>query len=99
MKKDIFDRYASAVAEEFGIPMEALFVKTKGRHITHARHMLFYLCHKRMMSVASIMLYMRNNDYDTGHSSVIYGIHKTERRMEDDNDYVSVAHKIQDKIK
>jgi chromosomal replication initiation ATPase DnaA len=99
MKKDIFDRYAHAVADEFGIPTDALFMKTKERHITHARHMLFYLCHKRMMNIASIMLYMRNNEYETGHSSIIYGIHKTESRMDEDSDYVSVAKKIQEKIK
>jgi chromosomal replication initiation ATPase DnaA len=99
MKQDIFNKYAQAVADEFDIPHDLLFARTKERHVTHARHMLFYLCYKRKMSVASIMMYMKNNEYDTGHSSVIYGIHKTEDRMDEDTDYVLIAKKIQDKVK
>ena len=94
MKKEIFDKYATNVADEFGIPKELLFVKSKERNFTNARHMLYYLCSKRPIAVSSIMMYMGQNGYEIGHSSIIYGIHQTERRMSEDKDYVRVINRI-----
>ncbi len=95
MKQDIFDRYVTSVAAEFGVSRESLFVKTKERNLSNARHMLYYLCSKRPIKVTYIVMYMSLNGYDIGHSSVIYGIRQMERRMLEDRDYVRVVNKIQ----
>ena len=95
MKQDIFDKYASSVAEEFGIPRQSLFVKTKERNHANARHMLYYLCSVRPIKVMSIVTYMLNNGYEIGHSSIIYGIRQMEQRMSEDKDYLRVIKKIQ----
>jgi chromosomal replication initiation ATPase DnaA len=98
MKREIFDNYATKVADEFGFPRELLFIKTKSRNYTNARHMLYYLCSKRPINVSSIMSYMGENGYDIGHSSVIYGIKQTERRMREDRDYIRVINRIQTNV-
>lgn len=99
MKQDIFDKYASNVADEFGIPRDLLFVKTKERNYTNARHMLYYLCSIRPIKTSSIMTYMGMNGYEIGHSSIIYGINQTAKRMKEDYDYVRVINKIKNNVR
>ncbi len=99
MKQEIFEKYATNVADEFGIPKDLLFVKTKERNFTVARHMLYYLCSKRPINISSIMTYMGQRGYEIGHSSIIYGINKTEERMSEDRDYVRVINRILNNVK
>lgn len=99
MKKQIFENYAKCVAEEFSIPYELLFIKTKERDCTAARHMLYYLCAKRPMNVTMIAEFMTEHGYSTGHSSVIYGIKQMSKRLREDRDYIRAARRIEETVK
>lgn len=99
MKKQIFDSYAKCVAEEFSIPHEMLFTKSKDRDCTAARHMLYYLCAKRPMKITVIAEYMAKHGYEIGHSSIIYGIKQTSKKLREDRDYIRAARRIEEQIK
>lgn len=94
MKREVFENYVEIVAKEFGIPTEMIFLKSKDRAISTARHMLYYVCYKRPMGFSLIRNLMNENGYDVGHSSIIYGIEKTKNRIVDDKDYSKTFNRI-----
>lgn len=98
MKVDIFNKYADKVTQLFGITKEGLFSKSKERSLVDARYLLFYLCHKRPMSVSYIQKYMFENGYDTKHTTILYGIKVVQERINADNDYQKVAQSIEKSV-
>jgi chromosomal replication initiation ATPase DnaA len=91
MKQDIFNQYSDRIVDIFGISKEELFSKSKKREIVDARHLLYYLCHKRPMTITYIQRYMSENGYDIQHSSVIHGINSVSVRVKDDADYMQTV--------
>lgn len=91
MKIDIFNQYADRIAELFGITREDLFSKSKSRELVDARHLLYYLCYKRPMTLRYIQKFMASNGYVIQHSSVIHGINTVTKRVKDDSDYMQVV--------
>lgn len=94
MKQDVFNQYADKIVGMFDITKEELFSKTKRREIVDARHFLYYLCHKRPMSITYIQKYMSSNGYDVHHSSIVHGINSVSSRMKDDIDYMQIAKEL-----
>ena len=43
MKREIFDKYATAIAEQFHLTLDEMFTKTKRRDSVEARRMLYFL--------------------------------------------------------
>lgn len=95
MKSDIFYQYVERITELFRITKEELFSKSKRRDIVDARYLLYYLCYKRPMSLSYIQKYMLENDYQIGHSSVIYGVNTVIEKVKNDSDYMQVVKDIQ----
>jgi chromosomal replication initiator protein len=95
MKKDIFIQYADKVCELFSITRQQLFSKKKKRDYVDARHLLYYLCHKRPMRISYIQSYMKEYGYAIDHPSVIHGIKVAEDKMNTDNDYVMTVKDIE----
>lgn len=95
MKIDVFNQYAERIAELFSIEKAQVFSKSKRRDIVDARHLLYYLCFKRPMSVAYIQRYMKENGYIIQHSSIIHGINIVTQRVKDDSDYMHVVKDIE----
>lgn len=95
MKFDVFNKYASEVAELFDVEEEAIFRKTKRRDIVDARHMLYYLCSKRPMRVVYIQEYMAERGYIINHSSILHGISQVEEKIQSDKDYVKAVKQIE----
>jgi chromosomal replication initiation ATPase DnaA len=91
MKQDIFNQYTDRVIDLFRISKEELFSKSKKREIVDARHLLYYLCHKRPMTITYIQKYMNDNGYEIQHSSVIHGINSVSFRVKDDADYMQIV--------
>ena len=91
MKQDIFNQYADRIVDIFGISKEDLFSKSKKRDIVDARHLLYYLCYKRPMTITYIQKYMNANGYEIQHSSVIHGINSVSVRVRDDADYMQTV--------
>ena len=59
------------------------------------QNMLYYLCATRPMRIRDIQEYMKQDGYDTGHSSIIQGIKCMYERIEGDKDYLSIVKKIE----
>ena len=97
MKAEIFNTYATAIAEEFNITEEDLFTKSKRRQIVDARYLLYFACFNRPMRVVYIQEYMRERGYKVAHSNVIHGIGEIEKRLEYDRDYNRLLVKLKKK--
>ena len=94
MKQDIFNQYVDRVVGLFRISKEELFSKSKKREIVDARHLLYYLCHKRPMTITYIQKYMNESGYEIQHSSIIHGINSVSERVRDDADYMQIVKEI-----
>jgi hypothetical protein len=94
MKSDIFNQYADAIADRSGISVEALFSKNKTRVVSEARHMLYYMCNKRMIPVSYIKKYMEDHGYKTGFYPISYGIKMVKKKIDSDPDYSSLISSI-----
>lgn len=94
MKSDIFSQYVDRIIHLFNISREELFSKSKRRDIVDARHLLYYLCYKRPMTLSYIQKFMRESGYPTQHSSVIHGINIVASRVKEDGDYLQVVKDI-----
>ncbi len=94
MKQDIFNQYVDRVVGLFRISKEELFSKSKKREIVDARHLLYYLCHKRPMTITYIQKYMNESGYEIQHSSIIHGINSVSERVKDDADYMQIVKEI-----
>jgi chromosomal replication initiation ATPase DnaA len=98
MKQDIFNEYVDKVVRNFRIKKEDLFAKSKIQEYVDARHLLYYLCFKRPMRVATIHNYMKDNGYDTNWSTIYRGINSFADKMRSDNDYKQLVKDIQNSI-
>lgn len=91
MKQDIFNQYVDRIIELFGISREEMFSKIKKREIVDARHLLYYLCHRRPMSFGYIQKFMDANGYQIKHSSIIHGVQSVSEKVRLDMDYAQVV--------
>lgn len=98
MKSRIFNQYVEEVCRRFDIDTELLFTKTKRREVVDARHMLYYLCHKRPMRVSYIQEKMSEMGYDIAHSSIIHGIDVFRKKARKDSDYSTILKKIKNEV-
>ncbi len=90
MKRGIFNEYVDAVLDIFEIKRSQLFKKSKRRDIVDARHLLYYMCYHRPMQVNYIQMFMKENGYKVGHSTIIHGISQVSDKMDEDTDYQQV---------
>jgi chromosomal replication initiation ATPase DnaA len=95
MKQDVFNQYVERVADLFSVSREEIFSKSKKRELVDARHLVYYLCAKRPMSISYIQKYMNEAGYIIQHSSIIHGINSVEQKMLDDKDYVSIVKEVE----
>ena len=94
MKKDIFEGYVDKVTSHFGLTRDQLFTKDKSRHLSDARHVLYYLCHQRPMTSTYIKHYMGESGYNIDLPSIGHGLKKVENHMNNDPDYITLINKL-----
>ncbi len=94
MKKEIFEQYVDRVTHRFGISREQLFTKDKSRHISDARHVLYYLCSERPMTNTYIRQYMGENGYHIDLPSIGHGVRKVESNINQDPDYITLINQL-----
>ena len=99
MKKQIFNKYVEQVAYVYGLKEEEIFKSSREAKYSDARHMLYYLCKTRPMSVKQIQTYMTERGHSTHHSSIIHGVNRVQEMMDSDPDYVTLYTNINLKIK
>ena len=94
MKREIFESYASLVADRFGITREEMFTKDKSRRLSDARHVLYYLCHKRQITSSYIKHYMGVNGYNIDLPSIGHGLKRVETHISNDPDYTTLINQL-----
>ena len=94
MKKAIFDRYANAIAKEFNLTLEEMFSTSRKQHLVEAGHMLYYLCRKRPMRLASIQRFLKEKGLDIHHSTIIHGNKKAKKLINSDPDYSNLSERM-----
>tara|TARA_R110000796_G_scaffold26700_4_gene73843 strand:- start:831 stop:1208 length:378 start_codon:yes stop_codon:yes gene_type:complete len=96
MKKHIFDGYAKAIAEQFHLTLDQMFIKSKKREVVDARQMLYYLCMERPIRISYIQRFMEAQGHTVSHSTIIHGYKKAKEMIDTDVDYKEVVNKLQD---
>ena len=94
MKKDIFEEYVDRVTGRFGISREQLFTKDKSRHLSDARHVLYYLCRERQITSSYTKHYMAENGYHIDLPSIGHGVRKVESNISKDPDYITLINQL-----
>ncbi len=94
MKKEIFDRYASAIADRFHLTLDEMFCKTKKREVVEARQMLYFLSRERPIRISYIQKFMEDNGLLVSHSTIIHGYKKAKEFVDTDQDYADVISQI-----
>jgi chromosomal replication initiator protein len=95
MKKEIFDKYAVAIAKQFHLTLDQMFDKTKRRDIVDARQMLYYLCMERPIRISYIQRFMEEQGYSCAHSTIIHGYRKAKQMIDIDKDFKDVVKLLQ----
>ena len=95
MKKDIFDGYAKAIAQQFHLTLDQMFNKTKKREMVDARQMLYYLCMERPIRISYIQRFMEEQGHSVCHSTIIHGYKKAKEMIDKDQDFQDVITKLQ----
>ena len=83
MKKDIFNMYASRVAEKFHLTLDEMFVKNKTRDIVDSRQILFYLCVQRPIRISYIQKFLKDNGLELSHSTIIHGYKHAQKMIKE----------------
>lgn len=87
MKKEIFDKYSQAVANQFHLTLDEMFSKTKRQDIVEARHILYYLCKERPIRISLIKQFLQEKGYNITHTNITYGYNQAKKMIEEDSDY------------
>jgi chromosomal replication initiation ATPase DnaA len=98
MKSNVFNKYVDKITVLFGVTKEELFSKTKRKEIVDPRQLLYYLCHKRPMSLKYIEIYMIENGYYTKNSNILYGVNAVIKRINEDEDYSKIIKEIEESV-
>jgi len=94
MKKEIFDTYAELVAEQFYISLEDMFSKSRVSPRPEARQMLYYLAYERPIKISSIRRFMEKNGLPVQHNTIMNGVEKAKKLVDQDKDYQEFVKKI-----
>ena len=95
MKREVFNAYVDKICHLSKIQKKELFSKNKRGDLASARHLLYFLCYNRPMTIGTIQGYMKENGYSVKHPTIIYGIKIIRDRMKEDADYVHIAKEIE----
>jgi chromosomal replication initiation ATPase DnaA len=96
MKREIFNQYVDSITRLFGITREQLFSKNRTSKLVDARQLLYYMCMDRNIKVTQVQELMRDNGYDTNHSTIIGGVRSMTFKVKEDPDYRVVISKLKD---
>lgn len=98
MKEDVFNQNAQRVIDLFGIDRETLFSRSKKQEPAGARHLLYYLCYIRPMSITYIQKYMAINGHEVHLTSISRGIKSIQNKVDEDRDYQKIIREINQSV-
>ena len=86
MKKQIFNDYAEAVAQQFHLTLDEMFTTSKRRDIVDARQVLYYLCIERQIKVSYIKRFLEPYNFKVEYSTILHGFKRAKKLIEEDSD-------------
>jgi len=86
MKKQIFNDYAEAVAQQFHLTLDEMFTTSKRRDIVDARQVLYYLCIERQIKVSYIKRFLEPYNFKVEYSTISHGFKRAKALIEEDSD-------------
>jgi len=95
MNKKIFNKYVSHICKEFYLEQQELFAKDKRTDLVDARHLLYYLSIETPMTIAQLIKYMKDNEYDISHSSIYHGYNKVKFLSTSNSQWKEMVKRIQ----
>jgi hypothetical protein len=99
MKNEIISQIEEHVREIFGLTKEQFFTKlSSARNVVDARYLFYLVCSMRNIKIFYIEKYMLENDHYTTHSNISHGIKVMKKRYSDDDDYIAIVNRIQQKV-
>ena len=98
MKREIFEKYAKAVAKAFHLEMDSMFEKSKRRNQVDARQILYQLCMERPIRLTFIKSYLEDHGYDVPMSSILHGYERAKKLVDQDDDYKHLVDKIKESV-
>jgi len=94
MKRHLFDSIVNQLINKYGITKEELYEKTKDHSIVNTRYLLFYICSKRNITVASMRKLLKSDGFDMTYSTILKGISAMKERIKEDQDYTKIINEI-----
>jgi|TARA_R100000935_G_scaffold2109_1_gene6164 chromosomal replication initiation ATPase DnaA len=98
MKREIFDKYAHAIAKQFHLNLDEMFDKSRRRDLVDARQLLYYLCLERPIRVSYVQKFMEDNGCKIAHSTIIHGYKQAKALIDSDKDFEQMIDKINEEI-
>ena len=95
MNKKIFNKYVLHICKEFYLEQQELFAKDKRTDLVDARHLLYYLSIETPMTIAQLIKYMKDNEYDISHSSIYHGYNKVKFLSTSNSQWKEMVKRIQ----
>lgn len=95
MKLEVFNQYVDKVCALFTVDKKDVFSNKKDRALVDARHLLFFLCHRRPIPTSYVREWVKAEGGNISHSSIIHGIKVMERKVKEDKDIESVLKEIE----
>jgi hypothetical protein len=99
MKKILFNQFVDRVITTLSLKDPTiLFHRSKRQDLVDARHLIFYLCSERNMSVADIKRLMGERGLPLQYPALVGGIAKIKIKIKSDTDYQFLVNKIQKSV-
>ena len=99
MKKILFNQFVDRVIATLSLKDPTiLFHRSKRQDLVDARHLIFYLCADRNMSVADIKRLIGERGLSVQYPALVGGIAKVKKRVSLDPDYEFLVNKIQKSV-
>ena len=84
MKEHKFQQALLKIAKMLKVSKKDMLSSNRKQHIVDARHFLYYIGNKKLdIGVCYMQTYLRRMGYGISHPSIIHGVQKVERMLED----------------
>lgn len=99
MKSELFDSYVDRVCNFYRIDKDKVFTKYSGRESSDARHMIWWLSHKRRINIMYIKKHTERWGLKVAHSTISHGVLSFESKIQKDDDLIKIINNIENTIK
>lgn len=95
MNNHIFRSYVDNITQQYGITEKQMFSDGKSQKEVEPRHLFFYLCSLKEISIVNIQTFLREQGYSYHHVTIRKGMDKINKRVEEHPEYDVLVSKMQ----